>query len=95
MIARLTNPTGPEDWTDIIAAIARRTRRLLDQRGTTSIDEAAIVRNFAEAVRQIRIVVVGFVGPDGAGGPSEDWARIREHIEQAAAGLAWIAEVWI
>ena len=94
LVMRLTNPSGPEDLSDVVAELARRMRQRLDQRGTTPIDEAAIVRNFARAVAEMRVIVEAFVGSD-SGHHEADWLGIREHLDQAAAGLGWIAEAWI
>ena len=90
---RLVNPSGPEDWSDVIAALADRLSTSLETRGTEPIDEAAIVRNFANAVLDMRIVVESFVGDYEH--HKDDWATIRDCLDNAAAGLTDIAQGWI
>lgn len=90
---RLVNPSGPEDWSDVIAALADRLSDALANRGRTPIDEAAIVRNFAHAVADMAVIVDGFVGD--VEHHEENWAKIHGHLLEAADGLGWIAEGWI
>jgi hypothetical protein len=90
---RLVNPSGPEDWSDVIAALADRLSTSLENRAAMPIDEAAIVRNFAHAVGDMAVVVDGFVGD--VEHHEENWAKIHGHLLEAASGLGWIAEGWI
>jgi len=88
---RLGDPSGPEDWSDVIAALADRlSASLPNRRPEMPIDEAAIVRNFAAAVIDMRIVVEGFASDMG-----DDWIVIRDHLDKAADGLTEVAEGWI
>ena len=89
---RLVNPSGPEDWSDVIAALADRlSTSLMNRRPELPIDEAAIVRNFAAAIIDMRLVVEAFVGGD----MEDDWLGIKTHLDGAADGLSGIAEGWI
>jgi hypothetical protein len=90
---RLVNPSGPEDWSDVIAALADRLSTSLENRPPMPIDEAAIARNFAHAVADMAAVVDGFVGD--VEHHEENWAKIHGHLLEAASGLGWIAEGWI
>jgi hypothetical protein len=91
---RLVNPSGPEDWSDIVAALADRlSSSLANGHPGMAIDEAAIVRNFAHAVADMAAVVNGFVGD--VEHHEENWAKIHGHLLESASGLGWIAEGWI
>lgn len=91
---RLVNPSGPEDWSDVIAALADRLNTsLADRRPEVPIDAAAIVRNFSEAIANMYVIVEGFVGDYEH--QAEDWAKIRTHLNEATRGLDWIANAWI
>jgi hypothetical protein len=92
---RLVNPSGPEDWSDVIAALADRlSASLMNRRPEMPIDEAAIVRNFAATIIDMRLVVEGFVGND-SGHMEDDWLAIKAHLDGAADGLTDIAQGWI
>jgi len=89
---RLENPSGPEDWSDVIAALADRlSTSLSSRRPEMPIDEAAIVRNFGSAIVDMCIVVERFVGSE----MGDDWRGIRVHLIGAADGLGEIAEGWL
>lgn len=91
---RLVNPSGPEDWSDVIAALADRlSTSLADGHPGIAIDEAAIVRNFANTITDMLIVVESFVGDYGH--QADDWRAIKTHLAGAADGLTWIADGWI
>lgn len=90
---RLVNPSGPEDWSDVIAALTGRLSSSLENRAPMPIDEAAVVRNFAHAVGDMAVIVNGFVGD--VEHHEENWAKIHGHLLEAASGLGWIAEGWI
>lgn len=91
---RLVNPSGPEDWSDVIAALADRlSTSVANRRSELMIDEAAIVRNFAAAIIDMQVVVEGFVGDYEH--QHDDWLAIKAHLNGAADGLTWIADGWL
>ncbi len=91
---RLVNPSGPEDWSDVIAALADRlSTSLANGHPGMPIDESAIVRNFGNAIIDMCIVVESFVGDYEH--QHDDWLAIKAHLNGAADGLSWIAEGWI
>lgn len=84
---------SPETKSDTIRELAAQIRHALENRGTTPIDEITIVRNFADTISEIAVVVEGIVGDDIE--RRADWLSIREHLAGSVAGLGWIANGWI
>lgn len=95
LVARLSGP-HPEQWTDVIRALAQRTRAALDARGTDLLDEAAIVRNLAATVEAVRAITAQVIEADLLGdGIADVWSELNEHLDQAAKSLDWIAKGWL
>jgi len=93
LVARLSGP-HPEQWTDVIAALARRTLTALPD--AKALDAAAIVGNLAHTVGLARdITAAAIESPELSEALYAEWEKIREHLDRAAEGLGWISAGWI
>lgn len=93
LVERLRGP-HPEEWTDVIRALAQRTLAALAE--PRSVDAAAIVRNLARTVGDATRITAHAIDAEELDETHRaHWAEIASHLEQAASGLGWIAEGWI